>query len=165
MPCAAVCKSRVQAEFHSLFNIKVDAVVAWYSSHLSGYKKISGHEANSSQTAFYSADGMIVIIVTGDVGKTLLHVPPPMNGINRSPPRNDRSSDARNDGSPRVLILLFSLLSSLAKRKISFCRLVLPETARALVSVLQPTSRALPITYSFFGKKQPENYLSSPKTT
>jgi hypothetical protein len=69
IPRAPVCKSKVQAEFYSLFNIKVGAAVAWYSSHLSGYKKISGHESNSSQTAFYNSDGTIVIIVTGDVGE------------------------------------------------------------------------------------------------
>jgi hypothetical protein len=68
IPRAPLCKSKVQAEFYSLFNIKVDATVAWYSSHLSGYKKISGHESNSSQTAFYNSDGTTVIIVTGDAG-------------------------------------------------------------------------------------------------
>jgi hypothetical protein len=65
---APVCKSQVQAEFYSLFNIKVDAAVAWYSSHLTGYKKVSGQSSNSSQTAFYNADGTIVVLLTGDAG-------------------------------------------------------------------------------------------------
>ena len=69
MPRAPVCKSKVQAEFYSLFNINVGAAVTWYSSHLSAYKKIGGQSSNSSQTAFYNSDGSIVIIVTGDIGE------------------------------------------------------------------------------------------------
>jgi hypothetical protein len=65
---APVCNSKVQAEFYSLFNIKVDAAVAWYSSHLSGYKKVSGQSSSSSQTVFYNADGTIVVLLTGDAG-------------------------------------------------------------------------------------------------
>ena len=53
MPGAQICKSKFQGNFYSLFNIKVDAAVAWYSSHLSGFKKVSGYESKRSQTAFY----------------------------------------------------------------------------------------------------------------
>jgi hypothetical protein len=65
MPDSQVCKSKSQGEFYSLYNIKVDAVVAWYSSHLSAFKKVAGYESERSQTAFYNGDGTIVIIVTG----------------------------------------------------------------------------------------------------
>jgi len=68
MPDGQVCKSKMQANFYLLFNTKVDAAVAWYSSHLSGFKKVSGYESQRSQTAFYNSDGTIVIIVTGDAG-------------------------------------------------------------------------------------------------
>jgi hypothetical protein len=68
IPRAPVCKSKVQAEFYSLFNIKVDATVAWYASHLSGYSKVAAQTGNSSQTAFYSADGTTLVLVTGDTG-------------------------------------------------------------------------------------------------
>ena len=68
IPRAPVCKSNVKAEFYSLSSINVDATAAWYSSHLSGYKKVSGQTSNSSQTAFYNSDGTLVILVTGDVG-------------------------------------------------------------------------------------------------
>jgi hypothetical protein len=68
MPDGQVCKSKMQANFYSLYNIKVDAAVAWYSSHLSGFKKVSGYESERSQTAFYNSDGTIVIFVTGDSG-------------------------------------------------------------------------------------------------
>jgi hypothetical protein len=63
-----VCKSKMQGNFYALYNIKVDAAVAWYSSHLTGFKKISGYESKRSQTTFYNSDGTIVIIVTGKRG-------------------------------------------------------------------------------------------------
>jgi len=68
MPDGQVCKSKMQANFYLLYNIKVDAAVAWYSSHLSGFKKVSGYESQRSQAAFYNSDGTIVVIVTGDSG-------------------------------------------------------------------------------------------------
>jgi hypothetical protein len=68
MPDGQICKSKFQGNFYSLFNIKVDAAAAWYSSHLSGFKKVSGYESQRPQTAFYNSDGTIVVIVTGDRG-------------------------------------------------------------------------------------------------
>jgi hypothetical protein len=68
MPEAQICKSKFKGNFYSLFNIKVDAAAAWYSSHLSGFKKVSGYASERSQTAFYNSDGTIVVIVTGDKG-------------------------------------------------------------------------------------------------
>ena len=68
MPDAQICKSKFQGNFYSLFNIKVDAAVAWYSLHLSGFKKVQGYESSRSQTGFYKPDGTILIIVTGDTG-------------------------------------------------------------------------------------------------
>jgi hypothetical protein len=68
MPDSQICKSKFQGDFYSLFNIKVDAVVAWYSSHLSGFKKIQGYESQRSQTGFYKPDGTLLVIITGDKG-------------------------------------------------------------------------------------------------
>jgi hypothetical protein len=68
MPDGQVCKSKMKAVFYSLYDIKVDAAVGWYSSHLSGFKKVGGYESGRSQTAFYNSDGTIVIFVTGDKG-------------------------------------------------------------------------------------------------
>jgi hypothetical protein len=68
MPEAQICKSKFKGNFYSLVNIKVDAAAAWYSSHLSGFKKVSGYASERSQTAFYNSDGTIVVIVTGDKG-------------------------------------------------------------------------------------------------
>lgn len=68
MPDGQVCRSKMQANFYLLYNIKVGVVVAWYSSHLPGFKKVGGYESQRSQTAFYNSDGTIVVIVTGDSG-------------------------------------------------------------------------------------------------
>ncbi len=79
MPDGQVCKSKMQGNFYPLFStasyfskrtIKVSNVVAWYSSHLSGFNKVSGYESRRSQTAFYSSDRTILIIVTGNPGAT-----------------------------------------------------------------------------------------------
>jgi hypothetical protein len=68
MPDSQVCKSKMQGNFYMLYNIKMDTVVAWYASHLTGFKKVSGYESKRSQTAFYNADRTILIIVTGTQG-------------------------------------------------------------------------------------------------
>jgi hypothetical protein len=49
MPDAQICKSKFQGDFYSLYNIKVDAAVAWYSSHLTGFKKVRGYESKRSK--------------------------------------------------------------------------------------------------------------------
>jgi hypothetical protein len=67
-PEARICESTFKGNFYSLFNIKVGAVVAWYSSHLSGFKKVSGYASQRWQTTFYNSDGTIVVLVTGDEG-------------------------------------------------------------------------------------------------
>jgi hypothetical protein len=67
-PAARICESKFKGNFYSLFNIKVGAVVAWYSSHLSGFKKVSGYASQRSQTTFYNLDGTIVVLVMGDKG-------------------------------------------------------------------------------------------------
>src|SRR6185437_13098373 len=74
MPDGGVCKSKMQGNFYSLYNyfskhnIKLGEVIAWYSSHLSGFKDVSGYESRRSQTAFYNSDRTILIIVTGNPG-------------------------------------------------------------------------------------------------
>jgi hypothetical protein len=72
MPGTTVCKSKMKGEFFSLFNsnvkdskIKVSDVVAWYDTHLPGFKKTVGYVPNRSQIFFFNADGTIVVIITG----------------------------------------------------------------------------------------------------
>ncbi len=68
MPPSDVCKSKMQAEFYTLYNIKVDATVAWYAAHSTGFKKFQGYAAQRSQTVFYNSDGTILVFVTGKPG-------------------------------------------------------------------------------------------------
>ena len=68
MPNAQICKGKFQGDFYSLYNIKVDAAVAWYSSRLSGFKKVRGYQSKRSQIAFYKPDGTIVVFLMGDSG-------------------------------------------------------------------------------------------------
>jgi hypothetical protein len=46
----------------------MDAVTAWYASHLAGLKKVQGYESGRTQIAFYRPDGTIVIFLTGVPG-------------------------------------------------------------------------------------------------
>lgn len=75
MPDGQICKSKMQGDFYSLNTvmnpasvIKMDAVTAWYASHLSGFKKVQGYESERSQVAFYKPDGTIVVFLTGQRG-------------------------------------------------------------------------------------------------
>jgi hypothetical protein len=68
MPASPVCNSKMQAVFYRLYNINVDATVAWYSSHLAGFKKAQGYASQRSQTVFYNSDGTILVFVTGQSG-------------------------------------------------------------------------------------------------
>ncbi len=68
MPDAQICKSKYQGNFYSLYNIKTNAAVAWYSSHLSGFKKVQGYGYGRAEAAFYNSDRTIVVIVTGGQG-------------------------------------------------------------------------------------------------
>ena len=75
MPDAQLCKSKMQGDFYSLTTvmnpasvIKMDAAAAWYTSHLSGFKKVQGYESGRSQIAFYKPDGTRVVFLTGQRG-------------------------------------------------------------------------------------------------
>jgi hypothetical protein len=68
MPDGQVCKSKMQGNFYDLYKIKTNDAVAWYASHLAGFKKVQGYESGRSQVAFYNSDGTIVIFLTGNSG-------------------------------------------------------------------------------------------------
>jgi len=76
MPEGAICKSKMKGNFYAIGNmnvkandVKVSAVTAWYAAHLPGFKKVQGYESTRSQTAFYTADGKTVVIITGERGR------------------------------------------------------------------------------------------------
>ena len=68
MPNSTICKSKMQAEFYSLYKTKVDDAAAWYSAHLSGFKKFPGYDSQRTQIIFRNADGSVLVVVTGTPG-------------------------------------------------------------------------------------------------
>jgi hypothetical protein len=69
LPESTVCKSKMQADFYSIYDSKVDATIAWYGGHLPGFKKTHAFAANRSQDTFYKPDGTLAVSVTGSPGK------------------------------------------------------------------------------------------------
>jgi hypothetical protein len=69
LPDSQICKSKMQSDFYSVFDTKVDTTLAWYSSRLPGFKKTHGYAAGRSQDTFYKPDGTIIVSVTGEAGK------------------------------------------------------------------------------------------------
>jgi hypothetical protein len=69
LPDSQVCKSQMQANFYVVVDSKVDATVAWYNSHLTGFHKAHAFVDNRSQDKFYNDAGTVVVSVLGDVGK------------------------------------------------------------------------------------------------
>jgi len=69
LPGSSVCKSRMQADFYSVYDSKVDATLAWYDTHLRGFKKTHAYAANRSQDTFYNANGTIAVFLTGSASK------------------------------------------------------------------------------------------------
>jgi hypothetical protein len=79
LPDAMVCKSKMQGNMYPLIyyifsknyskaNATVAATVAWYASHLTGFKTAHDYDSARSQDVFYNADRTIVVIVTGSPG-------------------------------------------------------------------------------------------------
>ncbi len=64
-----VCKSKMQGEFYTGIDSKVDATVAWYAAHLAGFHKAHAYADGRSQDAFYNDAGTVVVFVTGSPGK------------------------------------------------------------------------------------------------
>ena len=69
VPEAKVCKSKMQVDFYSVYDSKVNATLAWYDAHLPGFKKTHAYVANRSQDIYYKTDGTVLVSVTGSPGK------------------------------------------------------------------------------------------------
>jgi hypothetical protein len=69
LPESNVCGSKMQADFYTVYDSKVDATVAWYSAHLPGFKKTHAFASNRSQDSFYNHEGTISVSVTGSSGR------------------------------------------------------------------------------------------------
>jgi hypothetical protein len=69
LPESNVCGSKMQTDFYSVYDSKVDATLVWYGAHLPGFKKTHAYAANRSQDTFYNTGGTLVVSVTGSSGK------------------------------------------------------------------------------------------------
>jgi hypothetical protein len=69
LPESQVCKSKMQMDFYSVYDSKVNATLAWYDAHLTGFKRTHAYAANRSQDTYYKADGTVLVSVTGSPGK------------------------------------------------------------------------------------------------
>jgi hypothetical protein len=69
LPESQVCKSRMQADFYSIYDSKLNTTLAWYDGHLPGFKKTHAYAGNRSQDTYYKADGTTLVSVTGSPGK------------------------------------------------------------------------------------------------
>jgi hypothetical protein len=69
LPESAVCQSRMQADFYSVYDSKIGATLAWYDSHLHGFKRTHAYVSGRSQDAYFKPDGRIIVSVTGSAGK------------------------------------------------------------------------------------------------
>lgn len=69
LPESQVCNSKMQVDFYSVYDSKVNATLTWYDAHLPGFKKTHAYSANRSQDTYYKTDGMVLVSVTGSPGK------------------------------------------------------------------------------------------------
>jgi hypothetical protein len=69
LPESNFCGSKMQADFYTVYDSKVDATLVWYSAHLPGFKKTHAYAASRTQDTFYNADGTLAISVSGSSGK------------------------------------------------------------------------------------------------
>jgi hypothetical protein len=69
LPESNVCRSKMVADFYTVYDSKVDATLAWYGAHLPGFKKTHAYAAGRSQDTFYNADGTLAVSVTGSSAK------------------------------------------------------------------------------------------------
>ena len=64
-----VCGSKMQTDFYTVYDSKVDITLGWYGAHLPGFKRTHAYAANSSQDTFYNPEGTLAVSVTGSSGK------------------------------------------------------------------------------------------------
>ncbi len=62
-----ICNSKMQASLYTVLD-KVDATVAWYAAHLTGFHKSHTYFDNRSQNRFYNDAGTLVVSVLGERG-------------------------------------------------------------------------------------------------
>jgi hypothetical protein len=68
MTDSQICNSKMQANLYTVYDT-VDATVAWYAAHLTGFHKTHAYFDNRSQNRFYNDAGTLVVSVLGEGGQ------------------------------------------------------------------------------------------------
>jgi|SRR5580700_1546149 hypothetical protein len=69
LPESNVCGIKMQADFYTVYDSKVDATLGWYGAHLPGFKRTHAYASNRSQDTFYNFEGTLAVSITGSSGK------------------------------------------------------------------------------------------------
>jgi hypothetical protein len=69
LPESNVCGIKMQADFYTVYDSRLDATLGWYGAHLSGFKRTHANAADRSQDTFYNPEGTLAVSVTGSSGK------------------------------------------------------------------------------------------------
>jgi hypothetical protein len=69
LPESHLCKSKIQTDFYSTYDVLMDATVAWCGTNLQGFKKTESYTDGRAHDTFYNADGTMIVSVTGNRGK------------------------------------------------------------------------------------------------
>lgn len=63
-----VCKSNSTMNMYSVRSGTVKVALAWYASHLAGFKHVHGTGSGRSQDTYYNATGTLIVSITGEPG-------------------------------------------------------------------------------------------------
>ena len=69
LPESNVCGSKMQVDFYTVYDSKVDITLDWYGAHLSGFKTTHAYAASRLQDTLYNPGGTLAVSVTGSSGK------------------------------------------------------------------------------------------------
>lgn len=69
IPDSQICKSKMQADFYTIVDSKLDTTTAWYAAHLPGFHNGHQYVDNRSQDKFYNDAGTLMVLVLGAIGK------------------------------------------------------------------------------------------------
>jgi hypothetical protein len=69
LPESNVCGIKMQSDFYTVYDSKVDVTLLWYGAHLPGFKRTHAYAANRSQDTFYNPEVTMAVSVTGSSAK------------------------------------------------------------------------------------------------
>jgi hypothetical protein len=70
LPRGTFCKSATQSVMYMVADVKVDAVVQWYTTRLKNFQRYHSHGDNRSQDTLFKPDGTVAVTATGVPGNS-----------------------------------------------------------------------------------------------